>query len=197
MKFTVAIVAGLAAVGLAKPAITNTVFDLREGVPFTLNWIDAVGPVKVDLVSGPDSGSLQPVRVLATGETDGSLTFTPSGLPSGNYAFRVTDTDGEPNFSLLFPYVGTGSASSTTGSVSSTRTSTRSTTSAASSAPVSSDVSSSSVTSATRTSTRSTSTRTTATTTPTSNPTNNNEGQRFSSSLALVFMTVAALVFFN
>ncbi|KAK0632346.1 hypothetical protein B0T14DRAFT_560047 [Immersiella caudata] len=195
MKFTAAIVAGLAAVGLAKPAITNTVFDLREGVPFTLNWISAVGPVKVDLVSGPDSGSLQPVRVLATGETDGSLTFTPSGLPSGNYAFRVTDTDGDPNFSVLFPYVGTGSASSTTGSVSSTRTSTRSTTSAASSASVSSDVSS--VTSASSTSTRSTSTRTTATTTPTSTPTNNNEGQRFSSSLALVFMTVAALVFFN
>jgi len=195
MKFTAAIVAGLAAVGLAKPAITNTAFDLREGEPFTLNWIDAVGPVKVDLVSGPDSGSLQPVRVLATGETDGTLTFTPSGLPSGNYAFRVTDTDGQPNFSLLFPYVGTGSASSTTGSVSSTRTSTRSTTSAASSAPVSSNVSS--VTPESSTSTRQTSTRTTATTTPTSTPTNNNEGQRFSSSLALVFMTVAALVFFN
>ncbi|KAK4447691.1 hypothetical protein QBC34DRAFT_409339 [Podospora aff. communis PSN243] len=195
MKFTAAILAGLATVGLAKPAITNTVFDVREGQPFTLTWIDAVGPVKVDLVSGPDPGSLQPVRTLATGETDGSLTFTPSGLPSGNYAFRVTDSDNDPNFSVLFAYVGTGSASST-GSVSSTRTSTRSTTSAASSTPVSSDVSSS-VTSSVSTSTRTTSTRTQATTTPTSTPTNNNEGQRFSSSLALVFMTVAALVFFN
>ncbi|KAK0655775.1 hypothetical protein B0T16DRAFT_18282 [Cercophora newfieldiana] len=193
MKFSAALVAGFAAFGLAKPSITNLSFNLTEGQPFTLTWIDAVGPVKVELVTGADSQSLQPIRTLATGETDGSFTFTPSGLASGNYAFRVTDSDGLPNFSLLFPYTGTAVSSSATGS--SSRTSTRSTTSAASSTPVSSDVSS--ITSASSTSTRTTSTRTTATTTPTNTPTNNNEGQRFSSSLALVFMTVAALVFFN
>lgn len=67
MKVSVAVlVSALAAVGLARPAITNTVFDVREGQPFTLEWIDAVGPVKVELLTGPDSNSLNPIEVLTS-----------------------------------------------------------------------------------------------------------------------------------
>jgi len=189
-----AIVGALVATVVAKPGFTNTEFDLQEGKPFTLNWINATGPVTVTLVSGPDSGSLQPVKDLGTGLTASSLTFTPSGLKSGNYAFRINDVSSttEFNFSVLIPYVGTGSSSSSsaattvTTSVASTSSSTNTITSAA--------------TTETATTMKTSSSRTTATTTP--RPTvapnnNNNAGQRFSSPLALVIITVAALVFFN
>jgi len=65
MKFSIAIVGALATLGLAKPAITNTEFELTEGKPYTLEWISANGPVLVELVSGPDSLHLLPVRTLA------------------------------------------------------------------------------------------------------------------------------------
>lgn len=189
-----AIVGALVATVVAKPGFTNTEFDLQEGKPFTLNWINATGPVTVTLLTGPDRDSLQPLKDLGTGLTANSLTFTPSGLKSGNYAFRINDVSSatEFNFSVLIPYVGTGSSSSSsatatvTTSVASTSSSTNTITSAA--------------TTETATTMKTSSSRTTATTTP--RPTvapnnNNNAGQRFSSPLALVIITVAALVFFN
>lgn len=59
-----AIVGALVATVCAKPAFTNTEFDLTEGQPFTLEWVNATGPVTIVLVSGADSGSLQPVQTL-------------------------------------------------------------------------------------------------------------------------------------
>ena len=75
---------------------------------------------------------------IPAGLTGTSLTFTPSGLKSGNYAFRINDVSSttEFNFSVLIPYVGTGSSSSSsaattvTSSVASTSTSTNTITSA-------------------------------------------------------------------
>jgi hypothetical protein len=64
MKLSAVLVGAFAAIGLARPAITNTEFAVQEGKPFTLEWIDAKGPVTIELVSGPDSGSLTPVRTL-------------------------------------------------------------------------------------------------------------------------------------
>ncbi|KAK5663435.1 hypothetical protein OQA88_3864 [Cercophora sp. LCS_1] len=196
MKVSVALLSALAAVGLAKPAITNTVFDVREGVAFTLTWIDAVGPVKVELLTGPNPTALNPIETLATGATGGSFTWTPENIVSGNYAFRVTDSTGE-NYSTLFAISGTGTATTTSTGSSRSSTATRSSASSGSSASSSAE----STTSAASTTTRApTTTAPTTTRTPASTPTANINGsgaERFSSSLALVFLTAAALVFFN
>ncbi|KAK1832910.1 hypothetical protein QBC39DRAFT_65223 [Podospora conica] len=189
-----AIVGALVASVCAKPAFTNLDFTLTENTPFTLEWVNATGPVTITLVRGADSQSLQPIETLTSTATGTSFTWTPSGLPSGNYAFRINDATSvsDPNFSKLIVYVGTGSTSSSSAKTTATVTSASST-------------ETESVTSATETETETTMTtsaaRTTATTTP--RPTtvapnnNNNAGQRFSSPLALVILTVGALVFFN
>jgi len=188
-----AIVGALVATVCAKPAFTNTDFTLTEGQPFTLEWVNATGPVTIVLVSGPDSGSLQPYSTLTSTATGTSFTYTPSGIPSGNYAFRINDASSvsDPNFSKLIVYVGTGSTSSSSGRTTAT-TSAPSTTGTTTSA---------STTEASTTLTTTSAHRTTASTTPrpTVAPNNNNNGagQRFSSPLALVIITAAALVFFN
>ncbi|KAK0746135.1 hypothetical protein B0T18DRAFT_144350 [Schizothecium vesticola] len=193
MKLSIAAIFGALAVTVcARPAFTNLNFTLVEGQPFTLEWIGNVGPVTISLVAGADSKSLQPIQTLTTSATGTSFTYTPSGLPSGNYAFRIHDASSvsDPNFSQLIVYVGTGSSSSSSARTTGTTSSGSATTSTVTSA----------ATTETETTKTTSSTRTTATTTP--RPTvapnnNNNAGQRFSSPLALVIITVAALVFFN
>jgi len=197
MKLSFAALFGaLVATVCAKPAFTNTEFDLTEGQPFTLQWVNATGPVTITLVSGPDSGSLQPIQTLTSTATGQSFTYTPSGLPSGNYAFRINDASSvsDPNFSKLIVYVGTGSSSLTSSGRTTFTTSAATTTGTA--------TTSAETTETETTQTTTSATRTTATTTPrptTVAPNNNNNGagQRFSSPLALVIITVAALVFFN
>lgn len=115
MKLSIAAIVGaLVATVCAKPAFTNLDFSLTEGQPFTLEWVNATGPVTITLVSGADSKSLLPVQTLTTSATGTSFTYTPSGLPSGNYAFRINDASSvnDPNFSMLIVYVGTGTSSS-------------------------------------------------------------------------------------
>ncbi|KAK4188531.1 hypothetical protein QBC35DRAFT_192779 [Podospora australis] len=215
MKFSVATVVAFAAAVLAKPEITNLSFNVVEGQPFTLTWRNAEGGVKVELMSGPDSGSLKPLRTLGNvPEGTTSFSFTPSGLPSGNYAFRITDESSDPqNYSQLIPYTGTGSSSSataasSTGTVSrtsasasstETETETETTTDTATETSTTGTVSSTgSVTVSTTLSTTHTSTTTSASRSSTQTaPVNTNNGQRFASSLALVLGTVAAIVFFN
>ncbi|KAK4239687.1 hypothetical protein C8A03DRAFT_13933 [Achaetomium macrosporum] len=220
MKFYFGAVLAFAASVFAKPILLNSDYEVQEDVPFTLRWSDAQGAVTITLMTGTDPEHLKKVTDIVSGVTDSSYTFTPADLPSGTYAFRITDESGESNYSPQFEYSGTGtlpsstslsssaSASSTSASVSSTSSS--SSTSESSSTSTTSSSSSSSSTESSSTSSESTSTSSTFTTTTTVAPTttraqtsattapaNTNNGQRFASPLALVLVTVAALVFFN
>ncbi|KAK3906966.1 hypothetical protein C8A05DRAFT_29170 [Staphylotrichum tortipilum] len=206
MKFSVGAVLAFAAAALAKPVLLNSNYLITEGEPFTLKWNNAEGPVTVTLMTGSDPNNLKKVTDLTTGQTGTEYTFTLNDLPSGKYAIRITDGSAEPNYSPQFNYVGTGvlpsssstslsaTPSSTSASVSSTSASSTSSTSSASSSTTSSVSSTSSTLSTSTTSTSSTSTRQPAATTA---PVNTNNGQRFASPLALIAVTVAALVFFN
>lgn len=175
MKFSFGAILALAAAVLAKPQFTNSHYEVQEDVPFTLTWSNADGPVTISLMAGP-SGNLKKVtdlackpapscldrnqlRVLLTGYTAGvtgnSVPVTLSNLPSGQYAFRITDSTNDPNYSPQFEYAGTATASpsdstttvsSTTNSSSSTSTSSVSTTSNTSTVTSSSSQSSASTT---------------------------------------------------
>lgn len=125
MKLSIAAIVGaLVATVCAKPAFTNLDFTLTEGTPFTLEWVNATGPVTITLVSGADSKSLVPVQTLTSTATGTSFTYTPTGLPSGNYAFRINDASSvnDPNFSMLIVYVGTGKSSSSSSALTSAAT---------------------------------------------------------------------------
>lgn len=201
MKFSFAAVLAFAAAALAKPILLNSNYDVQEGVPFTLKWNNAQGPVTITLMTGADSDNLDVVGDIATDVTENEFTFTPKDLPSGIYAFRISDASGVPNYSKQFEYEGTGSISSSSSSLSMTSTSSSSSASStSSSSSESSSSTTSSETSSITSSSSSTTTRPASSTreaAPTNTPPNNNSGQRFASPLALVFVTVAALVFFN
>lgn len=68
---------------------------------------------------------------LKAGVDGDSYTWTPEDLPSGTYAFKITDGDSkeDENYSVRFPYVGsavaTSSASSTLSTITKTSTSTK------------------------------------------------------------------------
>ncbi|KAK4151193.1 hypothetical protein C8A00DRAFT_45558 [Chaetomidium leptoderma] len=204
MKFSVGTVLAFAAAALAKPVLLNSDFAVEEGKPFTLKWNNAEGPVTVSLMKG-DPLNLDKVEDILVSSTATSFTWTPTDLPSGTYAFAISDTSADPlNYSQQFEYVGTGptsssssvsssaSHSSTSASVSSTASSTSS---SESSSTTSSESTSSSESSTFTTTQSSTSTR--ETTEPSNTPLNTNDSQRFASPIALVLVTVAALLFFN
>ncbi|KAK3372471.1 hypothetical protein B0H63DRAFT_298024 [Podospora didyma] len=199
MKFSiVSIVSALAAFAAARPAFTTITFDVRENVPFTLEWIGASAPVTIEVLSGTNQNDLTPKETLATGVTTSSTAVTLKNLPSGMYAFRISDGVSEPNYSVLFAYVGTGVASTTSKSTTSAASST-SVTSAASSASsaASSTSSGSSATSASSTTGTRSSTSTSSTSSPTGTPLSGNNGQQLSSPFALLLVPVAAFFFFN
>lgn len=206
MKFSIGTVLAFAAAVLAKPLLLNSNFQVEEGKPFTLKWSNAQGPVTITLMRGP-ADNLKPVRDLTSGETGNSYTFTPENLPSDTYAFRISDSSSEPNYSARFQYVGTGSITTTSASLtstsrSSTSTSASSTTSSERSSTSSATSSTSSTSSGSNSTTSSFTTTTSAPTTTrpaqsTNTPLNSNNAQRFASPLALVLVTVAALVFFH
>lgn len=201
MKFSiVTIVSALAAFAAARPAFTTITFDVREGVPFKLEWIGATAPVKIELMAGPTSDKLQPVETLVTGVTGTSTEVTITKQPPGMYAFRIDDGLTEPNYSVLFAYVGTAPASTTSKSSTAAVSSTSMTSAASSSSAASSTTgSASSTTSGTSTTgTRSsTSTSTSSTSSPTGTPLSGNNGQQLSSPFALMLVPVAAFFFFN
>ncbi|KAM7224283.1 hypothetical protein V8F06_000064 [Rhypophila decipiens] len=193
MKFAVSAIFALAAVVLAQPKLTNTEFNVVEGEPFEITWMNAEGPVTLTLKNGP-AKNLKDVATIKAGITGDSFTWIPSDLPSDTYAIEITDASGVPNYSVQFAYEGTGVAPSASSSAPASSTVTSTVTSEASSTAPSSTASESSTESSMTTSTTSTSTRSA----PTSTPTNqNSEGQRFSSPLALLLVTVAAVMFFN
>lgn len=203
MKFSFGAVLAFAAAALAKPILLNSNYQIEEDTPFTLKWSGASGPVTITLMTGNDPNNLKVVTDLVSGQTGSEYTFTLKDLPSGQYAIRITDSTGENNYSPQFPYVGTGTlpSSSATSATTVTRTSsststsgTTSSSSSSSSASTTSSTSSSSSTHSSSTSTRPTTTRANE---ATNTPANSNDGQRFASPLALVLVTVAALLFFN
>jgi len=208
LSFTSVVVAAVAAVVNAAILTNPDYSGITAGVPFTITWSGASGPVTIILKNGP-AGNLKTVAVLTDGETDGSFTWTPSkSLPDGTYAFEIKDSSGI-NYSPQFELSG-GAASSATSATSSSATKTsdsssdtKSSTSAKSSSTASSTTSSNTTittsTSATtqgptsaRTTTSSTSSTSTARTTA-----NLNNGHHFASPLAFVLVTVATLVFMN
>lgn len=202
MKFSVGAILAFAAAVLAQPKFTNSDFTITEGEPFTLTWSNAQGPVTIKLKAGPET-DLTTVRVLTTGASGTEFTWTPSGLPSGTYAFEIDDSSDVPNYSKRFEYVGTGTTSSSTelsstASSSSTSASVTSTSTSSSSSTESSSTTSSESSTST---TLSTTTTQSATSTRANRPTNTvadlNGSERFASPLGFVLVTVAALIFFN
>ncbi|KAF4461360.1 FEM1 [Fusarium albosuccineum] len=110
MKYTFATVAAFAAVALAEPAFLNTNWDLTQGQPFTIKFSGCESGCTIVLQNG-DSDDLKDYKTLTASAEGDSFTFTPSGLPSDDYNFKITDNDsGEINYSSQFPYKGTGVA---------------------------------------------------------------------------------------
>ncbi|KAL1883124.1 hypothetical protein VTK73DRAFT_9491 [Phialemonium thermophilum] len=217
--FTAAAVAFLAAVAQAKVAFTNSAFDVEAGKPITLTWAGNSGPVTITLKNGP-ADNLKTVTVIDTNDSGNSFTWIPSAsLPSDVYALEISDGS-DVNYSKQFTFQGSGTASvtapsATTGSATVSSASASASASASSSAGSSSAVSSTATvissassnstttssshstshTSATKT-TKSTAAATTSEAPATTVP-NTNDSPRYKSPLALVLVTVAALLYFN
>lgn len=66
MKFSVATISAFVAYALAKPALTNVDFNIQEGVDYTLEWIDADGPVTIILMTGPDAEHMTPYKTITS-----------------------------------------------------------------------------------------------------------------------------------
>lgn len=210
--FTSVLVAGFAALAQAVQ-LTNSNYDVQAGEPFVITWSDAQGPVTLTLKNGPSS-NLQTVQTITSGQTGTSFTWTPSStLPSDRYAIEITDSSGTPNysdqFSLATGVTASASVSSAASTASGTVTSTVAATTVTSSASLtsastsaeSSAVSSaanSSVASTVSTSTRA-STRTSATSSATTAPTTvpGSDSVRLGSPIALIGLTVAAMLYFQ
>ncbi|KAL2122841.1 hypothetical protein VTJ04DRAFT_3296 [Mycothermus thermophilus] len=204
MKFSVAAVLAFAAAALAKPFITNTSFNIEEGKPFTLTWEGAQGAVTIEVLTG-SSDNLKVVTTVGTAEGT-SFTWTPDNLPSGTYAFRITDESGEANYSMMWSYQGTGELTTSSSATLTTLTTRASTsTTASSSTETETTEASSTTTEASTTTSPSVSVTTVVQTTTqapksTDAPTNlndENSGARFMSPLALVLGAVAAVALFN
>ncbi|KAK3694711.1 hypothetical protein B0T22DRAFT_79365 [Podospora appendiculata] len=199
MKFSLATIVGaFAAVTLAKPMFTNSVFVVQEGTPFTLTWQNATAPVTISLMEATDRNNLKLVEDITPAPipgTSGSFTWTPSGVPTGAYAFRITDGPDlltDANYSVAFQYFSKLLSSSSSATATNTGSTSSTITSMASS--ITSSASNSTTTTST---TKSTSATTTSSKTAATSIVNNNNGERFASPLALLLVTVAAVFFFN
>jgi len=203
MRLSAILVAALAAVAQAGVAFLNSEYVVEAGKPFELKWGGNTGPVTITLKDGPVK-ALVDVMVIDSNDSGTSFTWTPPAtLPSGLYAFEIKDSTGVPNYSPQFTFQGTASATRSSQSVSSTSsgststatsTSTITTGSTTTTSGSSSSTNSGSSTTKSSTSTSASTTKPTATTTP---PANTNGGLSQKSPLALVLVTVVALLYFN
>ncbi|KAF5026211.1 hypothetical protein F66182_1678 [Fusarium sp. NRRL 66182] len=119
MKYTLATAAAFASMALAQPAFLNTEFDLTEGEAYTIRFSGCESGCTIVLQNG-ESDDLNDYRTLTTGADGDSFTFTPTDLPSDTYNFKITDSDGEVNYSAQFPYEGSYAAPSVTQSATKT-----------------------------------------------------------------------------
>ncbi|KAF5657331.1 hypothetical protein FHETE_10492 [Fusarium heterosporum] len=121
MKYTIATIAAFASVALAKPAFLNTDFSLTEGTPYTIRYSGCDDGCTIVLQNGP-SGDLKDYKTLTASADGDSFTFTPSGLPTDTYNFKITDKAGEINYSSQFEIEGSYAAPSVTKSATATAT---------------------------------------------------------------------------
>ncbi|RYP54348.1 hypothetical protein DL768_000922 [Monosporascus sp. mg162] len=150
MKFTISaiILAGLAT---AQVILTNGDYSgIEAGEPFTITWSDATGPVTLTLKNGPED-NLSTVSEITSGQSGESFIWTPpESLPSGTYAFEISDGS-DINYSPRFQISGGAASGSSTASLT-TATTSASASSASVSTSSASASSASSATSATSTS---------------------------------------------
>lgn len=111
MQYSFVALAALATAVAAKPAFTNSAWDVVEGVPFTLTFSGCSAGCTIFLKNGK-SGDLKVVDTIVADVTD-EFTWTPSDLPSDTYAFTIVDSKGVENFSSQWEYKGTGEAKKT------------------------------------------------------------------------------------
>ncbi|KAG7108819.1 hypothetical protein HYQ44_012183 [Verticillium longisporum] len=194
----------------ARAEITNTQADfaaISAGEDFTLTWSGAEGPVTILLKSGP-SDDLTTVETITTGQSGESFTWSvPTTLVSGQYAFEINDGT-EPNYSVQFPLVGSGTASASSApastATSASATVTVTSTAAESSAASESETATSSAaeSSATTEASSSVVTRTRTSTTASESATGtaasvpDSKAGRLGSPVALI-MTLAAMLYFH
>ncbi|CAN8099372.1 unnamed protein product [Discula destructiva] len=211
MQFTTArLIAFAAAISqaVAKVAFTNSAWAVEANVPFTITWSDADGPVTLLLKNGP-STDLATVSTIASGLTGTSFTWVPAGLPGDTYAVEISDST-DVNYSSQFVLSGTAPATTSSAPLSTATVATTTdltTTTDMTTTPVSTTLTTASATpstagntTSTPSTTGSTSTRTsgtTSSTTATNTPLNTNAGQQLGSPLALVLLTVAALMLYH
>jgi len=217
--FASVLVASFAALAQAVK-LTNSNYDVAAGQPFTITWSDAQGPVTLTLKNGP-STNLVTVQSIATGQSGTSFVWTPpTTLPSDQYAIEISDGTGAPNYSEQFslatdvsasasPSVSatasasasasaaTSASGTTTASPSITSSGSSSSASAESSSAVSSAANSTATT--VSTSTTHASTRHSSTSEPTTAPTTvpGSDSVRLGSPIALIGLTVAAMLYFQ
>lgn len=198
---------GLLAAALA--AVASAVkFDIPpsglnpiEGQPIEIFYSEAEGPVTITLKNGP-IGDLQTVRPIGNGPAgEGSIIWTPEGLPSDSYALEIVDGS-NINYSPQFVFQGTGSANTTTlteadATLTPTDATTTPTTPAAATSPTNTTLDTT-TTDTTTTDATATTTEDTATTTEPINQNDQNNGNpRLGSSMALVLGAAALLATFN
>ncbi|KAM5355856.1 hypothetical protein ACJ41O_002502 [Fusarium nematophilum] len=130
MKYTLATLAALAGVVMAEPKFLNTDFSVVEGKPFTIKYSGCEAGCTIVLQNG-ESDDLKDYKTLTASAKGDSFTFTPSGLPSDTYNFKITDnSSGEENYSSQFTYQGDGVAPTSAEETTAAETSAAETTSA-------------------------------------------------------------------
>lgn len=132
MKYSSAILS-LAAVVVAQPVFLNSAYDVAEGQPFTLTFSGCDSGCAITLEHGP-SDDLQTYQELTSmfimsvpispaicltisslgSATGGSFAVTLDNIPSDTYAFKITDSVGDFNYSDSFYVEGTGVEEPTT-----------------------------------------------------------------------------------
>lgn len=199
-SYSAVVLAALAATASAVK-FTNPSVKPEPGKPFELTWTEAEGPVTINLKGGP-SRNLETIETLASNVNGDSteVTLDPSKFPTGEYAFEIIDSGdtGNPNYSVQFQFEGDAEATSESASASETS-------SASTSASTSGSTTASS-TSASRTASASASESEESSGSPSRTPSPEEEDDedvpdsgsaRNMSPIALIFVTAAAMLYFN
>ncbi|KAM4059039.1 hypothetical protein HRG_008090 [Hirsutella rhossiliensis] len=114
MKYSIIALSALFAAGQATLEFTNSEFNVKPGrdFPLTCNNGGCASRCTITLMRGPNRNDMKPVKVVGEG-VGMEFTITPSAdWPAGPLAFKITNTVGEENWSLAFPFEGTGAVDS-------------------------------------------------------------------------------------
>jgi hypothetical protein len=95
--------------------LTNTEYNLQVGVPFTITWAEAAGPVRIDLYGGDDANTLFEIQAIAANVDGTSFIWTPADIPQRNaYAILVSDGISTNAISFAFTFNAVQTTTSTT-----------------------------------------------------------------------------------